>query len=160
MFKVQAGYKSKIEVAANLETAREFFSNVRNYLELMPGVEAIETLADNSRRWTIRADVPMIGAMRQNFIVTLAEDSERLIEWTPAPNADGNLMRYAAKLTAIDDNRTEVFMELQTDVRRASAKDLHTFASWVGEARISKEMQRGVDAMMNEFMRRAKQALS
>ncbi len=160
MFRIQATYKGNIEVNVGIEKARSFFSDSRNFVELMPGVDAIETRTDGTRAWTIRADVPMIGAMRQVFPVRLAEDKETLIEWIPATNEQGNLMRYSAKFAPIDANRTSITLEQQVEIRRENANELHTFAGWVGEARISKEMQRGVTAMMESFMKNTRAKLN
>ncbi len=154
MFRIQAGYKGEMEIGVSPDEARGFFNEPRNFVETMPGVESIEAQADGTRLWTIRADVPMMGAMRQVFPVRLTEDTDKLVEWSPANVEQGNLLRYAANFTPLDEKRTRVRIEQTVEIRRADAKELHTFAGWVGEERISKEMQKGVTAMMNAFMRR------
>ena len=159
MFRIQAGYKGEMEVGVSADEARRFFSEPRNFVEMMPGIESIEAQADGTRLWTIRADVPMMGAMRQVFPVRLTEDTDQLVEWSPANVEQGNLLRYTAHFTTLEEKRTRVRIEQTVETRRANAKELHTFAGWVGEERISKEMQRGVTAMMNAFMRRVESKL-
>ena len=55
MFQVKAGFDEKLEVKTTLERAREFFADLRNFVELMPGVEAIKQEAGGVARWLIRA---------------------------------------------------------------------------------------------------------
>ena len=159
MFRITASFDDQIEVNVGMAKAREFFNEPRNFVELMPGVEAIDSLPNGNRRWTISADVPLIGAIRQSFVVRLTEDSAARIEWSPAEGEEGNLLRYVAEFEEAGEGRTKVRIKQSVEVRREKASDLHTFAGWVGESRISKEMQRGVTAMMEEFLRRAQQKL-
>ena len=160
MFRIQAGYKGEMEVGVSADEARRFFGEPRNFVEMMPGIESIEAQADGTRLWTILTEVPMVGAVRQVFPVRLTEDGDKLVEWSPANVEQGNLLRYAAHFTAVAENRTAVRIEQTIEIRRASAKELHTFAGWVGEERISKEMQRGVTAMMDSFMKRVRVKLN
>ena len=43
MFTVKAGYSSDIEVRSSIDKVREFFADVTNFAEMMPGVEQIHT---------------------------------------------------------------------------------------------------------------------
>ena len=159
MFRITANFDSQIEVGASVEAARAFFNDPRNFVELMPGVDSINTLADAHRRWTISAPVPVLGSMRQSFVVAETENTEARVEWSPAPGETGNLLRYSAEFTAQGETRTLIRLRQKVEVRRERAKDLHALAGWVGEERISKEMNRGVTAMMNAFLQSAKKRL-
>lgn len=159
LFRVTADYDGQIEVGVGKEEARAFFNEPRNFVELMPGAEAIDALADGRRRWTIRADVPLIGAMRQQFVVAETENTLDRIEWSPAPGETGNLLRYTAEFTAQGERRTLVRIRQKVEVRRERASELHMMAGWVGEERISREMQRGVTAMMKIFLQKAQAQL-
>ncbi len=159
MFRITADYDEQFEVGADAKAAREFFDELRNFVELMPGVEAIDALADGRRQWTIRADVPVIGSIRQDFVVAETENTDARIEWSPAPGEAGNLLRYTADFTPQSATRTGVRIRLKVEVRREKASELHLMAGWIGEARISKEMQRGVTAMMQAFVQKAKERL-
>ncbi len=83
MFTIRADYGDKFEVNASVERVREFFADIRNFIELMPNIESIHTNADDTARWTIRAEIPLVGAMQQSFSVELAEKSADRIEWIP-----------------------------------------------------------------------------
>ncbi|MBA2502011.1 MAG: SRPBCC family protein [Pyrinomonadaceae bacterium] len=159
MFQIKAGFDDQIEVKATPEKAREFFNDTRNFLELMPGVESITEEAGGARRWTIAAPVPVIGSMSASFLVRQTEDSPQLIEWSPAPNEKQNLLRYSAEFESVDKGRTRVRIVQDVELRRESAKELHTFAGWIGEKRISDEMQKGIEKMMRAFLQRAQEKL-
>lgn len=159
LFRVTADYDEQIEVGVDQSAARAFFNELRNFVELMPGVEAIEALPDGNKRWTISAPVPMIGSIKQSFIAAETANTEERIEWSPAPGEAGNLLRYSADFTPRGESRTNVRIRLKVEVRREKATDLYMMARWVGEDRISKEMQRGVTMMMNIFTEKAKAKL-
>ncbi|MFL6230194.1 MAG: hypothetical protein ACJ741_15590, partial [Pyrinomonadaceae bacterium] len=63
MFQVKAGFDEQLEMKTTVERAREFFADLRNFAELMPGVESIRQEAGGIARWFIRAEVPVIGAV-------------------------------------------------------------------------------------------------
>ena len=159
MFRITANFDSQIEVGVPASEARAFFNEPRNFVELMPGVEAIDKLADARRRWTIAAPVPVLGSMRQSFVVAETENTEARVEWSPAPGETANLLRYSAEFTAQGETRTLIRLRQKVEIRRERAKDLHALAGWVGEERISKEMSRGVTTMMNAFLQSAKRRL-
>ena len=72
MFTVKAGYSDNIEVQTNIERVREFFSDIRNIADLMPGIASIHTDAKGVAHWKIQADIPVVGHMMQNFAVALS----------------------------------------------------------------------------------------
>lgn len=159
MFQVKAAYDGQLEVKATLLQAREFFSDWRNFVELMPGVEKITAEAGGVMRWLIRADVPIIGAIRQAFTVELSDDQPARIEWSPAQDEKKNLLRYAARFEERGPRGVLVRFEQQVELRRQSARELHFLAGLVGENRLSTEMQKAVTEMMRNFLQRARARL-
>ena len=159
MFQIRATFSGQIEVRATMERARVFFGDMRNFVELMPGVERIAPEAGGVMRWTIRADVPVIGAMRQAFPVLQTDDSPHRIEWAPVAGEKKNLLRYAARFDERDDGKLLVRIEQRVELRRQSARELHLLAGLAGESRLSAEMQKAVTAMMESFLQGAQARL-
>lgn len=162
MFQVKASYEGQMDVRASLQRVREFLSDLRNFVELMPGVESITLNAQNetmrgAARWVIRADVPVVGAMRLPFLVAQTENDEGRIEWSPAPNERKNLLRYAATFRRDEEtDSTRTRISLRVEVRRQNARELHFLAGLVGDARLSQEMQRRINEMMKGFLEKAR----
>ncbi len=100
MFRIKADYSEQLELKTGIEQVRAFFGELRNFAELMPGVESITTEANGLRRWTIRADVPMLGSMRAAFAVELTDDRPEKIEWSPAPVETKNYLSLANCVTS------------------------------------------------------------
>jgi carbon monoxide dehydrogenase subunit G len=159
MFQIKAAYDEQLEVGVSIERAREFFSDLRNFVELMPGVESIRGEASGVMRWLIRADIPVIGAIRQAFAVRQTEDTPQRIEWTPIAGEGSNLLRYAAAFEEHGAGRTLVRIAQRVELRRQRATELHLLAGLVGESRLSAEMQKGVATMMRAFLQRARAKL-
>ena len=158
MFLVRAAFEEQIDVKTSAERARAFFSDLRNFVELMPGVEKITAEAGGVVRWLIRADVPVIGSMRQFFAVAQSVNTPQRIEWAPAEDERKNLLRYTAWFEDLGD-RTRVRIEQRVELRRKSPRELHLLAGLAGESRLSAEMQRGVTEMMRTFLQRARARL-
>jgi len=158
MFKVKASYSEQFEVRASAAKVREFFADTRNFVELMAGIESIRAGADGVTHWKIRAEIPFLGAMTETFDVKLSENSENLIEWTPAASDAGNLLRYAADF-AEEDGRTKIHISQTVEVRREKASDLHMLAGWAGETIISQQMQSRVETMIKTFFEAARKKL-
>ena len=158
MFQVRAVYNEQLEIRTTLERARAFFSDVRNFVELMPGVERITAEAGGVMRWLIRADVPALGAMRQAFAVRQTIDRPERIEWSPATDERKNLLRYAARF---EERGAQILVRIEqrVELRRQHARELHFLAGLIGEGRLSQEMQRGVTEMMSTFLTRARARL-
>lgn len=74
MFIIKSNYDEKISINNTLEKVRAFFSDTKNFVELMLGVESIVALSDTLNRWTIRVDFPIIGAIKQEFLVEKTEN--------------------------------------------------------------------------------------
>ena len=158
MFQVKAGFEERLEVKTTLERAREFFADLRNFVELMPGVESIRAEAGGVARWVIRAEVPVVGSMRQAFAVIQTAAEPARIEWSPAPGEKKNFLRYSAALQDLGET-TRVRIEHRVELRRQSARELHLLAGLAGEGRLSAALQKGVTEMVNSFLQRARARL-
>ena len=159
MFTIRANYSDTIEVCTSLEAAREFFCDIRNFIELMPGIESIHTDAKGITHWKIRADVPLVGSFKEKFAVELTENEEDRIEWSPVAGENKNLLRYAADFFEKGKNLTLVHFSQIIELRRNSAKELHLLAGVAGASIISREMTRQVGEMIKIFVRKAKERL-
>ena len=158
MFIVKAAFSEQVEWRTGVERAREFLNDLRNFVELMPGVESIRAEAGGVARWVIRAEVPVVGSMRQAFAVAQSASEPRRIEWSPAPGERKNFLRYSAALEDLGD-RTRVRIEQRVEVRRATARELHLLAGLAGESRLSAALQNGVTEMVRTFLQRARAKL-
>jgi carbon monoxide dehydrogenase subunit G len=158
VFQIKAAFEEKLEIKTTLERARAFFGDVGNFVNLMPGVESIREEAGGVMRWLIRAEVPVIGAIRQAFTVEQTLDQPQSIEWSPAAAERNNLLRYAAQF---EEQGTRVLIRIvqRVELRRQKATELHMLAGLVGESRLSAEMQKGVSEMMRTFLQRARTTL-
>ena len=159
MFTIRADFGDTFEIKTTPDEARAFFSDIKNFVELMPNVESIHTNAQGITQWTIKADIPLIGAMRQSFAVELTENSPERIEWTPAASETQNYLRYGADFLETENGVTQVKIEQIVELRRKSARQLHLLAGLAGEAPISRGMQAEVAGMIKNFMQRAKEKL-
>jgi hypothetical protein len=155
MFRIKASYSDQLELRTTLERAREFFGELRNFSDLMPGIEGIKKEAGGIMRWVVRAEVPVIGAVHASFTVEKTEDSPDRLEWSPARSEVKNYLRYAA---AFEERGHKVLIRIaqHVELRRKNAKDLHRLAILVGEGAISAEMQKRVREMIKTFLERAR----
>jgi hypothetical protein len=155
MFRIKASYADQMELRTTIEKAREFFGELRNFADLMPGIEGIRKEAGGIMRWMVRAEVPIIGAVQASFTVEKTEDSPDRLEWSPARSEMKNYLRYAA---AFEERGHKVLIRIvqHVELRRQHAKDLHRFAILVGEGAISAEMQKRVREMIKTFLERAR----
>lgn len=158
MFRIKAQHSEQIEVKTNIERAREFFNNLRNIVDLMPGIENITTEAGGVKRWMVRAEIPMLGSMRAAFAVEQTEDLPGRIEWSPARTEKKNYLRYVATFQE-RGAQTLVRIVQHVEMRREHARELHMLAGLVGESGISAEMQKRVADMMRTFLARARAKL-
>lgn len=154
MFRIKASYTGQLELKTTLERAREFFGEMRNFADLMPGIEGIRKEAGGIMRWAVRADVPVIGAVHASFAVQKTEDRPERLEWSPARSEMKNYLRYAA---AFEERGHKVLIKIaqHVELRRPHARDLHRLAALVGEGAISSEMQKRVGEMIKTFLERA-----
>ena len=156
MFRIKASYADQLELRTTLEKAREFFGELRNFADLMPGIEGIRKDAGGIMRWMVRAEVPVIGAVHATFTVEKTEDTPDRLEWSPARSEMKNYLRYAATFIEKSATSTLVKMSQHIELRRPKAKDLHLLAGIIGEHRISVEMQKRVNDMIKTFLKRAR----
>jgi len=159
MFTIKAGYTDDIEVRSGIEQVREFFADITNFAEMMPGVMQIHTDANGVAHWRIQAEIPFVGKMLQKFAVELAEDSTERIEWLPVQVETENFLRYSAEFLEKAKNLTVVRFSQMVELRRKSARDLHYLAGLAGESLISNEMTIRITEMIKIFIDRAKERL-
>jgi carbon monoxide dehydrogenase subunit G len=158
MFAIRAAFKEQVEWRTSVERAREFFNDFRNYAELMPGVERVTADALGVARWLIRAEVPVVGSIRQAFSVFQSVDEPSRIEWSPAAGESKNFLRYSATFEECGAT-TRIRIEQRVEIRRRSARELHTLAALAGEGRLSAALQKGVAEMLQSFLKRARARL-
>lgn len=159
MFTIRANYSDTVEVKTSIEAARDFFSDIRNFIELMPGIESIHTDLKGVTHWKIYAEVPFVGTFSEKFAVELIENSEERIEWSPIPGETRNFLRYAAEFLEKGANSTLVNFSQIVEMRRKSARELHLLAGVAGETMISREMSRRIGEMIKTFVQKAKNKL-
>ena len=159
MFTIRAGYTDKVEIKTSLENVVRFFSDIRNFVEMMSGIESIHTDGSGITHWKVFVDVPFIGSFKQKFAVQLAEKNEDRIEWIPAAGEQQNLLRYSAEFMPQSENSTVVQFSQHAELRRSAARELHPLAGLAGESVISGEMNKGIAQMVKSFVRKAKEKL-
>lgn len=159
MFKIKAEYGQSIEIKASLDKVREFFANAQNFVELMPNIESIRIDNEGVAKWTIRAEIPFLGAMTEIFNVRLAENSSEHLEWAPAPTESKNFLRYAADFLEKGAEETFIQIKQAVEIRRNKASELHMLAGFAGEGVISSQMQKRVAEMIKIFLQKAKNRL-
>src|SRR2546421_306076 len=158
MFAIRAAFNEQVEWRTSAEAAREFFADLRNFVELMPGVERITADAAGVARWLIRAEVPVVGSIRQAFSVFQSVNEPARIEWSPAAGESKNFLRYSATFEPHGET-TRIRVEQRVEIRRATARELHTLAALAGEGRLTAALQKGVTEMLQSFLRRARARL-
>lgn len=159
MFTVKAGYSDNVEVETSIEKVREFFSDISNFVDLMPGIASIHTDAKGVAHWKIQAEIPLVGQMMQKFAVELSENTEDRIEWFPVALETQNFLRFSADFLEKAKNVTLIHFSQMVELRRKSARELHYLAGLAGESLISTEMTKKVREMIKVFIQRAKEKL-
>lgn len=158
MFNIKAAFSEQFDVKTTAERARAFFGDLKNFVELIPGVERITADAGGVMRWLIRAEIPVLGPVRHAFAVEQSVDAPALIEWTPARGEKKNFLRYTAWFEELG-GLTRVRVEQRVELRRQNARELHPLAGLVGEGRLSAELQARLGEMMRAFLERARASL-
>ncbi|MBV9217372.1 MAG: hypothetical protein JO053_14480 [Acidobacteria bacterium] len=159
MFTVKAGYSNDIEIHSSAERVREFFLDITNFAELMPGVQQVHTDAKGIAHWKVATEIPMVGQILQKFVLELAENTEDRVEWMPLRTEAENLLRYSADFFEKAKNVTMVHFSQVVELRRKSARDLHYLAGLAGESLISNEMTKRITEMIKVFIEKAKEKL-
>lgn len=159
MFTVRAGYSNDIEIRSSAEKVREFFLDITNFAELMPGVQQVHTDAKGIAHWKVQTEIPIVGQILQKFALELAENSDDRIEWSPLRTEAENFLRYSADFLEKAKNVTMVHFSQVVELRRKHARDLHYLAGLAGETIISNEMTKRITEMIKIFIDRAKERL-
>jgi len=159
MFTVKAGYSNDIEIRSSADRVREFFLDIRNFADLMPGVQQVHTDAKGVAHWKIQTDVPLVGQILQKFVLELTENSEARVEWAPLRTEAENFLRYSADFFEKAKNTTLVHFSQMVELRRKSARDLHYLAGLTGETIISIVLSKRITEMIRTFIERAKDRL-
>lgn len=159
MFTIRAGFTDKVEIKSNIDKVRDFFSDIKNFVDLMPGVASIHTDAKGVAHWKIQADIPHIGQIMQRFELFLAENSEERLEWFPLKEETQNFMRYSADFLSKARDVTVIQFSQMVELRRKSGRELHMLAGLAGESLISSELSKKVQEMIKVFIQRAKEKL-
>jgi hypothetical protein len=159
MFTVKAGYSNDIEIASSVEQVREFFLDIRNFADLMPGVQQVHTDAKGVAHWRIQTEIPLVGQILQKFVLQLTENSEERVEWAPLRTEAENFLRYSADFFEKAKNTTLVHFSQVVELRRRSARDLHYLAGLAGETIISNELSKRITEMIRVFIEKAKERL-
>ena len=159
MFTVKADYSETLEINASLDAVRDFFSDSENFNDLMPNIKGIREDSQGVLHWKIVVDVPFVGSFTQKFAVVETENSDELIEWSPAIGEEKNLMKVVAAFLPKGANKTLLEYTQNVELRRKSASQLHFLAGLAGESLISSEMKKGIAEMLDIFLDRAKERL-
>ena len=159
MFTIKAGYSDNFEVQTSAEKVREFFSDIRNYADLMPGIASIHTDSKGVAHWKIETNIPLVGQIMQKFAVRLTEDSTERIEWFPVALESQNFLRFSIDFLEKAKNATQIHFSQMVELRRKSARELHYLAGLAGEGLISNEMTKRVTEMIKVFIQRAKERM-
>lgn len=159
MFTIQAKHSETVEINAPAETVHGFFSDIANFIDLMPYVQSIHKDARGIIHWKISADIPLVGSFAEKFAVVETESSPERIEWSPIDGEKKNLMRYAADIMPKEDDSTTVRISLNSVMRRNSATEFHLLAGVVGENLISAEMSRRIGEMLKTFVEKARRRI-
>ncbi|HWT01454.1 MAG TPA: SRPBCC family protein [Pyrinomonadaceae bacterium] len=159
MFRVRAEFREDLEVGASVESVRALFADPQSFARLMPGVEKVEQGSASTAIWTVRAEIPLVGAARGRFELERREESATRVEWGPAHAEEKNLLRYAVAFEELGPSRTLARFALRLELRRAHARDLHLAAALIGERRISAGVQERVTEMLKTFLSRSRAEL-
>lgn len=158
MFIIRAGCTREAVIDAGLEEVRSFFTDIKNFVELMPGVESIHRDGRDRLHWKIRADIPLAGPFYQVFVVHEIDDSETRSEWAPVEDENRNLLHYSSEYLE-SKKGTKVHLDHRLELKRSSAADLHLLAGLAGETLISGEMQRRIENMLDVFIEKSRDAI-
>ena len=159
MFKIRANHSETFEVQASLDKVQDFFTDIKNFMDLMPSIESIHQDSKGIMHWKICADIPLVGSFTEKFAMVETERSEERIEWNPVQREKYNLMRYAADFLPKGSNKTLVQFTQFIELRRKSPKELHFLAGFAGENKISTEMSKRISSMLRTFIQKARERL-
>lgn len=159
MFTVKATFSDDIEVRSSIDKVREFFADITNFAELMPGVDQVYVDAKGVAHWKVQAEIPVVGKMLQNFSLEQSENDATRVEWSPLRTEAENFLRYSADFLEKAKDVTVVRFSQFVELRRKKASELHSLAWLAGESLISSEMTKSITAMIRVFIEKAKERL-
>ncbi len=159
MFTIRAAFSDDIEIKSSMASVHEFFLDVGNFADLMPGILQIHTDAKGVAHWKVEAEIPMVGKLLQSFAVELEESTKDRVEWSPASTEANNFLRYSADFLEKAKDVTAVRFSQAVELRRKSGRELHFLAGLAGESLISSEMTKRITEMIRVFIDKAKERL-
>lgn len=159
MFTIRAMHSETVSVRVGFSPVRDFFTNIRNFIELMPNIDSIWTDNQGVTHWQISTHIPFVGTFSERFPIVQTEHSNERVEWSPHQDEKLNLMKFAADFLPKGAVSTKVMLTQTIELRRNSPTDLHLLAGFAGESLISSEMTKSVAEMMQKFIGRAKERL-
>ncbi|MFV0387582.1 MAG: hypothetical protein ACK5NT_02410 [Pyrinomonadaceae bacterium] len=151
MFTIKAGHTKAFSINADVSTALAFFEDAENFDGILPNLKRVRKNSGGNFVWTIHAQVPVIGAFEQNFVVREDNYSDDSVEWIPAENEIENLLRCSAALESKTKGETNVNFSLYVELRRRSAMALNMLAGIAGERAISNGMTSELVTMLDKF---------
>jgi hypothetical protein len=158
MFIIKSNVTETFEVQTSMDAAQKFYSDSKNYVELMPNLESIHTDAKGTVHWNIAVDVPMVGRWKMAFAVDFLSSADT-VEWFPSPIEKQNYLMCVTRLVEKSENLVSVTISHNLELRRKQATDLHLLAGFAGESMISSEMKSEVAKMLKSFIKASKQRL-
>lgn len=158
MFIIRSNVTESCDFRTSLKSARDFFVDGNNYIQLMPNLDSIHTDIKGVLRWNISVSVPLVGNWRASFAVDFLE-TDNLIEWYPSSTEKQNFLRCVAQLSEKNDGVVQVKITNNLELRREKASDFHVLANMAGEKTISQELQSEASKMIKDFMLKAKEKL-
>jgi carbon monoxide dehydrogenase subunit G len=159
MFTINAEFRDKVEVKAPIEKVREFLFDLKSFAKMIPEIEGVNTDAKGVTHWSIAVEIPVVGKLRQTFLIEPEIVTDEEITWRPAAGEKQNLLRYSVMLREKTPGVTLVQVSQKVELRRNKPRELHTLASLAGEQLISREMSKRVALLIKYFLRKAKQHL-
>ncbi len=159
MFTIRAMHTETVSLSAGSSHVRDFFTNIRNFVELMPHIDSIRTDNQGVTHWEISTHIPLVGTFRERFPIVRTEYSFERVEWSPFEGEQFNLMKFAADFLPKSALSTKVMLTQTIELRRNSPTELHLLAGFAGESLISTEMTKRVAEMMQKFITRARERL-
>jgi carbon monoxide dehydrogenase subunit G len=158
MFIIKSNVTETFEVQTSPDAAQKFYSDSKNYVELMPNLESIHTDAKGTVHWNIAVDVPMVGRWKMAFAVDFLSSADT-VEWFPSPIEKQNYLMCVTRLVKKSENLVSVTISHNLELRRKQATDLHLLAGLAGEGMISGEMKSEVTKMLKSFIKASKERL-
>ncbi|NNF00906.1 MAG: hypothetical protein HKN25_17960 [Pyrinomonadaceae bacterium] len=159
MFTVRADFSESFEILSKPNSVRLFFSDVKNFIDLMPNIESVHTDANGIMHWKIRVVIPLVGSFSEKFSLSEVSNDDETIEWKPTAGEKHNLMSFSTNFLPKGKNKTLVQFSQIIELRRTSAAELHFLAGFAGESVISGEMTRRISEMLDGFIQNAKDIL-